>query len=163
MSKIFISYNPNEPNEQSIALRLQTLSSIYGVEILLPDRYGANYLKASTQERIGQSDLFILFSTRNITQMVLEEVNWALGRGKKVLIIYDKHIGKNLTTPQGVIEIEFDPYQDSPDGVLQTILDRAGIPRTSQAHKQTNEQAAIAGLLLLGLGLIILGAVSSKK
>ena len=38
--KIFISYNPDVEIEQSTALRLQTLSSLYNAVVHLPDRSG---------------------------------------------------------------------------------------------------------------------------
>lgn len=163
MSKIFISYNPNIEEEQSLALRLQTLSSLYGISILLPDRYGAKSIKPSTKERISEADLFVMFSTSKLSDMVSEEVSWALEKSKKVLIIYDKHKGKNLTTPKGVIEIEFDPYKESPDQVLHNVLTQAGLETQENKLSTSEGSGAIAALLGLGLALVMLAAFANRK
>jgi hypothetical protein len=38
---IFVTYNPQNDFEQTLAVRLQTLGAIHGFNMLLPDRFGS--------------------------------------------------------------------------------------------------------------------------
>jgi hypothetical protein len=164
MLKIFVSYNPGVEIEQSTALRLQTLAGLYGVVIHLPDRYGAIELKSSTRQRIVDSVLFVMFSTQQISLQVEEEVNYALSCGKSVLIFYDKSVGKNLTPPNDakVIDEYFDPFVDTPATIMERVLKHGEIIKATQEMPK-HENNIISAIVGIGLGLILLWALSEKK
>ncbi|TSC54075.1 MAG: Uncharacterized protein LiPW30_770 [Parcubacteria group bacterium LiPW_30] len=162
--KIFVSYNPGAEIEQSTALRLQTLAGLYGVAINLPDRYGTVDLKSSTQQRIADSVLFVMFSTQKISLQVQEEVNHALSLGKNVLVFYDKSVGKNLTTysDTNILEEYFDPLIDTPVTIMERVLKQREIIKATQeiTKRENNVISAVVGI---GLGLILLWAFSIKS
>jgi len=166
MNRIFVSYNPTVESEQSLALRLQTLGSLYGLNVSLPDRIGSTVLKATTRERILGANLFIVFSTRNLSKSVRDEITYARTIGKKIIVIYDKDVGKNLKLT-GVVEVEYDHKEDSPEKLISRILSEIRVPkkvtRTGKPTKkvQKDESDPLGGFLLVGLGLLLLAAFMS--
>lgn len=167
MNRIFVSYNPTVESEQSLALRLQTLGSLYGLNVSLPDRIGSTVLKATTRERILSANLFIVFSTRNLSKSVRDEITYARTIGKKIIVIYDKDVGKNLKLT-GVVEVEYDHKEDSPEKLISRILSEIRTPKKvtkttgRPARKvQKDETDPIGGFLLVGLGLLLLAAFMS--
>ena len=173
--KIFISYNPDVEIEQSTALRLQTLSSLYNAVVHLPDRSGSTGLKENTKQRIQDAMVFVMFSTHKLSKMVLDEVNYALQINKRVIIFYDKRIGKNLNTSkiknENLLERFFDPEKDSPADLLNFVLDKGGFLSANhdaaQSQKKQAENksdsttnAALAAIVGVGLGLLLLWAIS---
>ncbi len=170
MKKIFISYNSSMPQEQSLALRLQTLSSLYGLHVSLPDRVGSTVIKESTKERIAAAELFIVFSTISLSKSVKDEITYARTLEKRIVVVYDKDVPRNLKL-SGVKEIEYDRLKDTPDKVLTEILNEVSIstgkslkPKTKTTKgrktiKQTDD--SFAGFVLVGLGLLLLAALMS--
>lgn len=171
MRKIFISYNPSIQQEQSLALRLQTLSSLYGLNVSLPDRVGSKTVKDSTKERIAAAELFIVFSTISLSKMVRDEIMFARTQHKKVVVVYDKDVPRNMKV-SGVKEIEFDRRKDSPDRVLLDILKETGQNALSKltpkkgaksSKKPAKSDDSFAGFVLVGLGLLLLAAFISDE
>lgn len=167
MNKIFVSYNPTVDSEQSLALRLQTLGSLYGLNVSLPDRIGSVALKATTKQRIQDANLFIVFSTRNLSKSVRDEITYARTLKKKIIVIYDKDVGKNLKLT-GVIEVEYDHKEDKPEKLINKILTEIRSPkkitRTGKPRKtQQNETDSFGAFLLVGLGLLLLAAFMSDS
>jgi hypothetical protein len=169
MNKIFVSYNPSVNSEQSLALRLQTLGSLYGLNISLPDRIGSITLKDATKQRIQDSNLFIVFSTRNLSKSVREEITFARTLKKKIIVIYDKDVGKNLKL-KGVVEVEYDHKEDRPEKLINKILTeiRSKKPsvdgRRPMSTKAKNEESdSFGAFLLVGLGLLLLAAFMSES
>ena len=164
MANIFISYNHKVETEQSLALRLQTLGSLYGLSISLPDRIGSVGLKDTTMQRIEKSSLFIVFSTRNLTKFVVNEINYAITLKKKIIIVYDKDVEKKSNL-QGVHEIEYNHRTDNPEKIISEILSiihkspSKSLKSTSASEKEENTMGAF---ILVGLGLLLLAAVTSK-
>ena len=156
-SSFFVSYNPGVENEQSTALRLQTLAGLYGVVIHLPDRYGAIELKSSTKQRIADSVLFVMFSTKDLSKQVEEEVNHAISLGKKVLVFYDKGVGKKPMT-KDIYEKCFDPLLDTPATVIDRVLMLGDIIESSES-----ENKVAFAIVEIGLCLIFLWSLSKKE
>ncbi len=151
---LFISYNPNSEIEQSIALRLQTLASLQNVSVLLPDRHGATRLKESTKARIKEASAFVVFSTASLSKTVKEEIEYARSLRKNVVVVYD--VKKNVSSRlEGVTEVSANFERESPDAILKKILERV-------AFKSDN-QNAFAALILFGLGMLLLWAMSDDK
>lgn len=168
--KIFISYNPDVEIEQSTALRVQTLSSLYNAVVHLPDRSGTTNLKENTKQRIQDAMVFVMFSTHKLSKMVLDEVNYALQVNKRVIIFYDKRIGKNLNTSNikdaNFLEKFIDPEKDNPADLLNFVLDNGGFVSTASnanlvdKKKDSTANAALAAIVGVGLGLLLLWTLS---
>lgn len=134
--KIFISYNPSEPQEQSLAFRMQTLGALYGLHVSLPDRIGSNLLKQVTKQRIVDANLFIVFSTKSLSKAVKDEISYALTLKKRIVIVYDKDVPKNLNLP-GVKEIEFNNNEEKViKDILDVIRDQPIRQRTGHLNKR---------------------------
>lgn len=164
MANIFISYNPRVEAEQSLALRLQTLGSLYGLSVSMPDRTGSIELKESTKQRIAKASLFIVFSTRNLTKSVINEINYARELKKRIIVVYDKDVKKNLGI-QGVLEIEYNHNEDKPDKIIAAILKEIN-KQTAKSPKKSvaagREDDTIGAFLLVGLGLLLLGGLTTE-
>jgi hypothetical protein len=169
--RIFVSYNPGIEVEQSTALRLQTLSSLYGATVYLPDRLGSTHLKDSTMQKIVDAQVFVMFSTHRLSKAVKEEAEFALKQNKRVVIFYDKHIGKNILTthinPANLIEVSYDPTINTPADLLGTVLTKGGFltPRKSAEmnNQKEGDNKALTALVGVGLGLLLLWALSSDE
>lgn len=160
--KIFVSYNPGVEIEQSTALRLQTLSSLYGATVYLPDRLGTNALKETTKQKIADSQIFVMFSTQQLTKNVQEEVNYALHHAKRVIIFYDARVGKNLNTLQNpnLVETTFDPHTEDAAIILKKAIDLGGFQDSSgRPSTSSNGLSAVVGI---GLGLFLLWALTKE-
>jgi hypothetical protein len=155
MTNIFISYNPKVEAEQSLALRLQTLGALYGLSVSLPDRIGTTDLKPATKERINKSKIFIVFSTRNLTRFVVEEIKYAAALRKKIIAVYDKDV-KNINL-NGVVEIEYDHTAGPPEKLLKEILKHTGYGTVKKQSGSTvkKEEESIGGFFLAALGLLL--------
>lgn len=161
---IFVSYNPGVEVEQSTALRLQTIASLYNATVLLPDRLGTTQLKSSTKERIREANVFVMFSTSKLSKAVSDEARHAISVGKRVIIFYSKHTGKNLDIDhkQGnFFEVTFDPRYNSADQLLHAVLENGGFvkeePKTTSPHLAN---FAIGALVGVGLGMLLMNAFS---
>jgi hypothetical protein len=159
---IFLSYNPNSEFEETLAIRMQTLGAVHGFNMLLPDRYdNREAVSTETRNRIMVSDYFILFSTSVLHKKVREEILLAfnhLNDKSKIIVIYDKQKGKNITGADNCTEI----YVDSrSEGILQRIIAELQNQESKQKlAKQKNTPDVLGGLLLSGLGLLLLGSLA---
>ncbi|GEM_PF-1030618 len=168
--KLFISFNQGIEVEQSTALRLQTISSLYNAQVYLPDRLGSNQLKESTKQRIRDSQVFVMFSTHGISPQVKQEVEYALLHNKKVVIFYHKDYGKKVSfenvNRNMVLEIPYDPQNDNPADLLQNVFAHGGFLSQSNEEPTTAEQSqnnALGALVAVGLGLFLLWALSDDN
>lgn len=91
---VFISYNPNSEVEQTLAIRLHTIGSVSGYNMMLPDRaFGSNVVSTETRNRITLSDYFIVFSTAKLSEVVRQEIEIAFNKHRdrsRILVVYDK-------------------------------------------------------------------------
>lgn len=178
---VFVTYNPGNSLEQTIATRLHTIGAVSGFRIYLPDRYNSiSILDEETKSRINQSDYVVMFSLGKLSSIVKQEIQTAfehIGDKSKIIIVYDKHGGKNLTgeITKHFTPFYFDKYSNRQDELLKAITNtiahknRAEIiakqkQKPAKVKEQTNETNAIAALLGVGLGLLILGSlINSEK
>ena len=91
--KVFLSYG-TDPDSRVTALRLQTLGTSYGIDVLVPHRNGAHSslvtnktALAEIQSAIDGSDCVIAIVTRQSGQQVEKELNYALQKHKVILPI----------------------------------------------------------------------------
>lgn len=166
---VFVTYNPGNEFEQTLAIRLHTIGAVHGFNMLMPDRFHNNgKISNETAYRIKSSDYFILFSTSALTQVVLQEVNTAFAHLKdksKVVIIYNKV--KNLKHNENCTEVFIDASKNSPQQILDKVVqeikqNQKGITKKStvSADDTTN---VIGGILLIGLGLLALDSLFNSK
>lgn len=166
---VFVTYNPGNDFEQTLAVRLHTIGAVHGFNMLMPDRFQNNgTISSETAFRIKSSDYFILFSTSALTQVVLQEVNTAFAHLKdksKVLIIYNKV--KNLKHNENCTEVVIDAGKDSPqqilDKVIKELKENKIALKNKTSVKEDDTTSVIGGILLIGLGLLTLDSLFNSK
>ncbi len=171
---VFITYNPNVEFEETLAARLHTIGVVSGFTMYLPDRFNSEKkITQETKTRISRSDYFVMFSTKRLSDVVKQEIEYAFDyfRDKsKILIIYDKVYDKNVS---GEITKNFTPFyldkkvvneQDKLLGeIISMISDKEQTKKIDSLKKQIdNRNAALIALLGVGLGLLVLGIFSKK-
>ena len=177
---IFITYNPGSELEETLAARLHTIGAVNGFTMFLPDRYTSETeISNETKARISRSNYFIIFSTKALSPVVKSEIQFAFSYfndKSRILVIYDKDKGKNLT---GDLVNYFTPFyfnrvDNRQDRLLENILNTIAHKEKDaqlavkeeqiKTLKQKNtESNALAALLGIGLGLLVLGVLLDEK
>lgn len=174
---IFITYNPNSETEETLAARLHTIGAVNGFLMFLPDRFNSDKIVSDeTKARISRSDYFVMFSTKPLSNVVKQEIEFAfnyLHDKSKIIVIYDKQKGKNINgeISNHFTPFYFDKFDNRQDKLLENILNTIerkeknttlnSVPQTVKV--KNNNDYALAALLGIGLGLLILGIVLPKK
>ncbi|MBK9014661.1 MAG: toll/interleukin-1 receptor domain-containing protein [Saprospiraceae bacterium] len=165
---LFISYNPYQPEEQTLAIRLHTIGAANGFRVFLPDRFNSDsILDRSTQARIDQSNYFILFSlTPTLSPIVQDEINYAWKKFKdksKIILIYRTDGNKSLhpDASKHCTEIYFDPFREQMDTVNRRIINAISHKET-QLKKNKESENGLLALLGIGLGLLVLNEVTKE-
>jgi hypothetical protein len=164
---IFISYNPKARNEETLAVRLQTIGAVNGFRTLLPDRFvGKAYVDDETTRRIQSSDYFVIFATQDLSKVVLQEIHIAFEHFKdssKIIVIYDAHEAPNfiLENPGSVTLVEFDPMSETVDVVIKKVIEEIAKKEKGQQVKNSNN--GLLALLGIGLGLVALASLVSSE
>jgi hypothetical protein len=185
---IFITYNPQVPAEQTLAVRLHSIGAVSGFRMYMPDRYNSDsFLDTETQRRIENADYMVFFSLGTLSPIVKQEIEFAFQHFKdksKIIVIYDERKGKNITgdITEHFTAFHLNPMDYAPDNVLQNIINqifqkqqiatqqiaeqqtaqnkRSALVRQKQANESQN---AFIALLGIGLGLLVLGALAKDK
>ena len=159
---VFISYNPNSEVEQTLALRLHTIGAVHGFNMILPDRsYNATDVSQETKGRILTADYFILFSTLSLSEVVQEEINIAFSKHhdkSKILVIYDKARGKNLTGAENCTEV----FINTKDDALKIVSEIASKLKEAKSKNDIGFLSGLSGILLIGVGLFALTEILSE-
>lgn len=92
MGLMFVTFNRHTSPEEPTALRLQTISKLYYVEIELPFRFEQPGITDETKKRIDQSSVVFCFSSVDPDEEVLSEIKYALENDKIVIHIFDSKI-----------------------------------------------------------------------
>lgn len=166
---VFVTYNPGNDFEQTLAVRLHTIGAVHGFNMLMPDRFNGNgRLSNETAFRIKSADYFIFFSTSQLTTVVQQEISTAFAHLKdksKILIIYNKV--KNLKHNENCTEVYIDARKDTPQQILDKVIQQIKLNQkaiTKNSPAQDDSMSALGGLLLVGLGLLALDSlINSKK
>jgi len=90
---------------------------------------------------------------------VRQEIDIAFSRLKdrsKILVVYDKRLGKNFHVAENCTEVFIDPHED----LLKIVTEISSRIRSVQ-HKNTGDSflSSLGGILLVGLGLLALNEV----
>lgn len=185
--KIYITYNSSNKTqvEESTALRLQTLSNLYGISVYLPFRASLKFESdLESKNRIKTSDYVVVLSMTSLSARLKEEINFSIKEKKPIIVIYDKAKGKNIKflNNDNIKEVTLDAYnsEETLHNIAQYLLDElesksvaVKIPSkkaTTQITKKTstssskNEQAGLGiALLGIGLGLLSLALLSNDE
>jgi hypothetical protein len=166
---VFVTYNPGNDFEQTLAVRLHTIGAVHGFTMLMPDRFHDNgKIGSETAFRIKSSDYFILFSISALTPVVQDEVNTAFTRLKdksKVIIIYNRV--KNLRHNENCTEVFIDAGKSSPQEILEQVIhaikqNQKGVQGKASGIKD-DTTSVLGGILLIGLGLLALDSLFNSK
>lgn len=169
MSKsIFISYNHNSQHEESTALRLQTISNLYGFNISLPYRLrNVSTTSIETKTRIDHSSFVVAFCIDGLTKLLKDELKYAITKKKPLIVIYDRAKGKKINFKDNInvkeVFVDFTKTDDALHTIaefLRSILSKATVNKT--ARKTQNEDSGL-GVALLGIGLGLLAAWALSK
>ena len=162
---VFISYNPNSDVEQTLAIRLHTIGSVSGFNMILPDRgFSAMVTSPETRGRIQLSDYFIVFSTERISDVVQEEINIAFTKNKdrsRILVVYDKRNGRNLSGAENCTEVSIDT-RDNADIIVNQIASK--LKSVQPRNEESNGFLSVLGnILLIGVGLFALTEIFENE
>ena len=90
MVKGYVTYNPRSMLGRQVAFRMQTLARLYGYTLYLPSRRGYKKgLSATMRKRIADSDIVIAIGVGRLSQVLKQELSYALQQGKPVVFISD--------------------------------------------------------------------------
>jgi hypothetical protein len=153
--KVFLSYG-TDADEQVAAWRLQTLATSYGMHVSVPHRNGHGKAIASQVRRnIDQSDCVLAIITSNIGPAVEEELNHALAKRKIIIPI----VWQGIDVPPALRGLRVFPLTP-----WNTAEVEAEVFKFLQQQKYTKEkQQTIGALVAIGLGLIVLAALSKNQ
>jgi hypothetical protein len=148
--------------EQSTALRLQTIATLYGLRVELPDRIGPA-AKANTRERIARASYVVAFPLQGLSSVVKEELEYAASIGKTILVVYEKRIGSRVKFKEypraryWPIDFDGEPTDKVLSEIAQFIKsDQVQPPKSSLGEKHNADTGSNALLAFLGIGLGIL-------
>jgi hypothetical protein len=148
---IFLSHSFS-PIEMAVAWRLQTLAAAHGLTMRVPhpvDRKRG--LTTAVRQMVDASELVVGFYTGKLTQPVVDEIRYAIDRGKPVLLVIEEGVAL-LPSFRGLPHVTFRPEQDPG----QTVSDIVGFLKKYRTRFGLKQQESQALGALLGLGLILL-------
>lgn len=185
--KIYITFNSSNKTqiEESTALRLQTLSNLYGINVNLPYRANLKFdLDSESKTRIKCSDYVIVLSMTNLSPRLKEEIDFSISEKKPIIVIYNEAKGKNIKflNKHNIKEVSLDAYNSEETlhkiaQYLQKELKSKSIATKLPAKKTItptlkkatspsikNEDAGLGiALLGIGLGLLSLALLSNDE
>jgi hypothetical protein len=167
-NSIFISYNPQSIQEKKLAEGLFKQGRQNGYFIYLPERSRGYNLSTITKSNIDLSDWFIIFSTTQLSDTVMEEITYATTTKKAshIIVVYSQHVGKNIHFPNiKPIEVYIDTYNlNSLEKFKMDILQQIATANKKEAdQKQKREEdnnMALKVILGIGAAALLLSALS---
>ena len=167
---IFISYNSRSEAEQTLDVRLHTIGSVNGFNMLLPDRNSNLVISDETKNRINQSNYFVLFSFGKTSIQVETEMDQAFFRFKdksRIIVIKPGAARQSIKSPAKFTQIYFDPKTESVDTIIQKIIKsifhKQRTIKTIAAKKEKEAENGLVALLGVGLGLYALHEIFKGK
>lgn len=176
---IYVTYNPGEQSEESTALRLQTISNLYEIDVILPYRvyrFKRDKGLLETQVRIKRSRVVVAFCLNKLSNVMREELKYAIELNKPIIVIYDKNKGKIIRFKNygNVKEIflDFSEMDEALHEIAKFLREKLSVGKNVRKSVQKSdsrlntENDAITALLGVGLGLLTIWGLSkmmSKK
>ena len=152
--KVFISYSAGA--DQVVALRLQTLASVYGFEAYVPPaqtRHStATLLREEVRRAIQTADLFLAVVSQAPSPAAIAEVEYARVQNKLIIPIVGPYVDRHFlqSFPQAFY---IDP--SNPGQVETDILNFL-----QQSHTKKSNRNLFIGLSALAVGLLLLSTTS---
>jgi hypothetical protein len=155
--RVFLSYSL-DPTEMALAWRLQTLAAAHGIEMYVPQHeigVGAP-VAAAVQKAIEGADCVLAIITTAASQMVQNELGYALERRKLVIPIVRTDLAGHPLLSRFPRVFTFSPW-DNPGTVETQIVEFLKEQQMTKEKQQT-----IGALAALGLGLIVLFSLNKE-
>lgn len=161
MKSIFLTYNQDSQVGKNTALRMQTISNLYGMSVNLPARSigKETRMNEETARRIAASDVFVSFFLEDLTPAMKQEADHALQLKKPTLELYNPDIIQKVNTKlpsfYQAVPIDFENTDDTLHKVGEFIDQIA--PTYKFDKKANGLSVALVGI---GLGLLALWALN---
>jgi hypothetical protein len=155
--RVFLSYSL-DPTEMALAWRLQTLAAAHGIEMYVP-QHGAGTVApgaVTVQQAIDRADCVLAIITTAASQMVQNELSYALERKKLVIPIVRTDLAGHPLLAAFPQVFTFSPW-DNPGAVETQIVEFLKDKQLTKDKQQT-----IGALAALGLGLLVLFSVNKE-
>ena len=156
--KVFLAHGL-DASEQSLAWRLQTLAASHGIEMYVPQRNtdlpplpGA----VSIQSAIDRSDCVLAIITADPDASVEKELQYAKRKAKLVIPIVQSDFARHPLLRQFPRVFTFSAADDP--GALESNV----VEFLKKQHISKQQQQQIGALVGVGLGLLLLYALSQK-
>ena len=117
----------------------------------------SNNLTKQTESNINTSDWFLVFSIEPLSEMVRQEIEYALNNGKtmdQIIVVYSSHHGRNIPFEDNnrPIEMYVDDYDiNSIEQFKEAVLNQ--ISERNNGHNISNNNGLKT---ILGIGAAIL-------
>ncbi len=149
--RVFLSYSL-DPAEMALAWRLQTLAAAHGIEMYVPQHGTGSALPGSltVQQAIDRADCVLAIITITASQMVQDELQYALDRQKLVIPIVRTELAGHPLLARFPRIFQFSPSDNH--GTVETQI--VNFLKEQQVTRES--QQTIGALAALGLGLIVL-------
>ena len=155
--RVFLSYSL-DPTEMALAWRLQTLAAAHGIEMYVP-QHGIGVgspVAAAVQKAIESADCVLAIITTAASQMVQNELGYALEHRKLVIPIVRTDLAGHPLLARFPRVFTFSPW-DNPGTVETQIVEFLKEQQMTKEKQQT-----IGALAALGLGLIVLFSLNKE-
>ena len=155
--RLFLSYSL-DPTEMALAWRLQTLAAAHGIEMYVPE-HGIGVgspVAAAVQKAIESADCVLAIITTAASQMVQNELGYALEHRKLVIPIVRTDLAGHPLLARFPRVFTFSPW-DNPGTVETQIVEFLKEQQMTKEKQQT-----IGALAALGLGLIVLFSLNKE-
>jgi TIR domain len=155
--RVFLSYSL-DPAEMALAWRLQTLAAAHGIEMYVPHHGTAKTasVAATVQQAIDGADCVLAIITTAATQMVQNELDYALKHQKLVIPIVRTDLAGHPVLSRFPRLFTFSPW-DNPGTVETQIVEFLKEQQLTKEKQQT-----IGALAALGLGLLVLFSLDKE-
>lgn len=169
--RVFLSYS-TDPSEHVIVWRLQTLATAHGIELYVPPRPQRSGFR-SQGPRLGQApskheallpsevraalddaDCVLAIITSRTTPHVEKELAYALGKGKVIVTLVEAGLPDRQLSSFGPV------FRFSPGDIGRVEKEIMEYLRQRKVAK--DQQQALGALVAIGLGLLLLSAVSKE-
>jgi len=160
--KVFLSYGMDQ-EAQVTAWRLQTLGTSYGIDVVVPQRNGAHSPSSGpsktalteVQRAIDSSDCVLAIITGQGGAAIERELNYARQRHKVIVPIVQHGVASPDFLARFPQTFQLSPWQDP-----KQLSDIMEFLKQQKLSKEKQQQ--LGALVLAGLGLLFLWAVSEK-
>jgi hypothetical protein len=155
--RVFLSYSLDSA-EIALAWRLQTLAAAHGIEMYVPQHgVGADAPGGVTvQQAIDRADCVLAIITTAASQMVQNELGYALDHRKLVIPIVRTDLAGHPFLARFPRVFTFSPW-DNPGTVETQIVEFLKEQKLTKDKQQT-----IGALAALGLGLLVLFSLNKE-